>query len=357
MKKISFMFLCLGLVLGCNEESQLDQKTSDNITVENGRLVFKDTDLYFQTIESLGKMDGKALKDWSQQHSFNSLMRHFESIQGKDVELTPLEETYISLPTSYLMVLNKDGEVKIGDQIVWYEKSAKHYVSNEEELREVKADPSKSKNRGHFSIASKALEGNDEAHGRKSDQPPLVLGSVWALQQHQFTYSCVNSSTRKYVNELNATLDEKKNNGNGFSYHTILYLSMKLEWLSSKGWKDAGEYRFFSYNFNSHLLFVANGTPPNYVDTNYTSGLFEQNGVNNVVLFEGKNDYFNGDDAPYYDVTITGTIYNAISQSQPPAPGGIQCNGFTFGSSSTSVLFKRPCVGTQCPPNYGRLRL
>jgi hypothetical protein len=152
------------------------------------------------------------------------------------------------------------------------------------------------------------------------------------VTRKNFNWCNWSGNLRKYVNELYAMYDNVAYFQGGFSYHTILYLRIKLEWKGSGGWKTAGEYRFISYNFTSNISFRDFNFYTPYQFKSYNSnGFIERNRDLNLVLFEGGFNYFNGTFTPNYDVEIKGSITQAISNKVPTATGGGQCNTWTVG--------------------------
>jgi hypothetical protein len=56
-----------------------------------------------------------------------------------------------------------------------------------------------------------------------------------------------------------------------------------------------------------------------------------------IPIFEASGVHYNDGTTPRYDVEVKGSIYQAISNKVPPAPGGLPCNPWTLGSPTTTL--------------------
>src|SRR5690606_29867541 len=215
-----------------------------DVRIIDGRMALENSSSFFDLISSISEMQEPDLAEWVRRKNFPSL---FESVDTLNVDSLSLKR----LPFSYQAVLNKDGEVLIGDTIVWYSPTGiKHYIPNSDNhaLSEIKQGQRKSEITQTYAITRIPTESNRmNGSGRFG-----FNGEIDARWQHEFCYQNryivvlgqeICTARRKYVNELYNFVDG--------SWHT-LYLRIKLEWYGnhSHQWQVAGENRIISYNFS-----------------------------------------------------------------------------------------------------------
>jgi hypothetical protein len=230
-----------------NIDTKLEQKSTDLPSVDNGRLVFKSHEDYYNFIELMENGDFSKIKQFENNTNFSSL---FSVLQSKFTEETLPQylQDYenIGLPQSFQRVLNKDAEVVIGNEIIWYSKDKKYFIENHDEkkLAEVKANLDRS-------IVKQVKVGNEvlpvKAHPTTSPQRIwLGLSNYTASWQLQFWQYAPWAGWRKYVHGLEAYTDGVFI-GNVFIWHSYLYLNIKME-SKGKRWTPSGEIRDISYN-------------------------------------------------------------------------------------------------------------
>lgn len=238
MTKKNFLFVCLlSLALGCSDDDPTHvarQNVADQlIYAENDRLVFKDFDAFNSTITELNKKDSDALKKWKEQFRFHSMGQLLESAEDSDEsELSSDMEDYSKFPLSYLHVLNSKGEVKIGEDIIWYNNGAKYAAQNENDLIKIKLNPAASPERGKYTIDASVVKNN------AGDQQRLELGHG---QGYSGTHGLVfnfdyNNGVKRYLHEIISFADFEFYEGGGFIYRTTLYFRFRLQYKSSGKW-------------------------------------------------------------------------------------------------------------------------
>lgn len=348
MKKLLTLILSAAIIVGCNDDEIMTSTFRDQETANDGRrLAFKDTRSFFETLDRLDAMSFDELNAWEKNNEVFSMKKYIESIQGDDTPFTDEEQEYIKLPSSYLMLLNKNGEVRIGDTIVWYSKGVKYYALNENQMQSIRKDPSKSLLTNTYTIQRIAVPENAERLDSPNGLFEMGAGGLAAGYQRPFKY-CYNNTDRKYVNELAGIVDNVINfPGNalhppGYTFRARLYLRMKLEWKGSGSWKTAGEYRFINYNLTTTISFNFNpgfGPVADYGTKTWTSPTVERNSQLDVLLQQTSGTSFNygSGTSPRWTIQINGSIYQAISNKIPAAPGGLPCNPFTIGGPGVAL--------------------
>lgn len=311
MRKL-FIILCFAGLLASCSDGLIDEQTNQlPVKVENGRMVFLNSKVLYETIDKLNFMDDDAKKNWSNQFGFNS----FFDLSSNDESMLDDESSISNVPISFQRILNKNAEYQINDTIVWYNKGIKHFIPNQDEslLEKIKKNPELSTIKGEYFFST--FEERDTENARTT----ISLNGLDARHQREFSYY---GNRRKYVHEL-YTYTETVGVSSGYTFHTELHLKIKLEWYgsSSRKWRPAGESRQMNYSINYSIRVVN-------INTGYTfisipnSGYFTGNLANNVTrssdvdLLIGSAigttiypDYFGH---PTWDVEISGSIYHKI---------------------------------------------
>ncbi len=297
MKKNLFILCTLSFLISCNSDfdkvtRNTDQQLSE-VKVINGRLSFPSTSSFFSTLIKLDRMNEGQLREWSKSYKFASLKNSIDTITADSISMK-------RFPNSHQMVLNENGEVLIGDTIVWYHGNGKKYFfphSNEDELTRIKKG-GKCDMIGAFVISNST---SIKSRSNSTDKFWLNTG-VDARWQKQFNSY---KGLRKYVNEIYQAWD-----GN----YGVLYLRIKLEWwgASSHDWHPAGETRTISYSvtYNVYLVWGTanyNGAPLTY----YGSYNDSYQGSQDKVLYLA-SDYLTYNSVKTWYVDISGSISQSM---------------------------------------------
>lgn len=225
-----------------------DEKKSV-IVVENGRMVFADATSFLNYIDELSKKSNEELiQEASRIPNFKSLLPHFNSIDSLGIKLSEQDESLkkFDFPTPYLLVLNEEGEIKVGDKIEWYRDGKKYFfpTQDEKEILTLKANPSAIND--FIFTGSKLLE--QPSNRNRTDIG--IGGIVNAKHQKEFYQISYNgvpmAGNRKYVHEIITFFNAFVQNNVVMSYSDI-DLRIKLEW-KGKNWQPAGEKREISVN-------------------------------------------------------------------------------------------------------------
>jgi hypothetical protein len=113
-----------------------------------------------------------------------------------------------------------------------------------------------------------------------------------------------------------------------------LSLRIKLEWKGSGNWKTAGEYRFINYDITGYAKLITGTSTQTNSGPWSSGGTLEQNSAVNIQLLAASSGTASG---YLYEVDMKGTIYQAISDRIPAAPGGNPCNPWTIGGPGLTL--------------------
>lgn len=233
---VAVMVTSLLVIQSCSEfEPSAEKSISfEEIRVVKGRLSFPSRMSYFETLMKVNKMTTDELSTFQKKYNFSSLFNLVDT-------LTPDTLSLKRFPDNYQSILNSNGEVVVGDTIVWYAPNeVKHFVPNLDEalLSKIKEGSVESKLTKPYQLKRAAdHDGKSNTQGRFTWVNPGD-GNTESRWQHEFCYHNDCGSRRKYVNELWMTVDD--------NYYS-LYIVPKMEWYGNRShrWnRNAGEYRY-----------------------------------------------------------------------------------------------------------------
>lgn len=300
MKKISVVLLVV--LLSCDQQALelLPTDSAETISVVEGRLSFPSTASFFEAVNEVKAMSDDELNSWESKYNYSSLRRKIDTVTVDSLSLK-------RFPNSYQTLLNENGEVIIGDTIIWYEGNGdKHFVPNldEAELFQIKTGEKESRIKTEYRISRSPIKQRDITRNR------IFLSGADARWQMEFDKNNDGGSKRKYINELVAFWD---------GHYTELNVLIKLEYWGKKGccrrtWMPAGDQREISYNFdfNAYLVWGTSyygGTHLTYYGTKsgYYSGTAEKKiylGSDYLIYSTASNDW---------NVEVSGTIYQYLT--------------------------------------------
>lgn len=204
-------------------------------TVQNGRLVFKNTAEFSSTLNKLISFKSEdKIAEWESNLQFNSLRRYNEN-HPQEKHLSDMD-----LPVIFSAVLNSDGEYMVNDTIVWFNKGYNYFIPNRDEklLAEVKLNPTNYKER--HKIVLQPITPNLK---KNTDQLSVNYTNLGTNSGPDARYQlpwAVNGQTgwwRKTVFELQGF--SFNIGGSPYQYFQGVYLRVKLEWWSpSNGWQS-----------------------------------------------------------------------------------------------------------------------
>ncbi|MBN1181586.1 MAG: hypothetical protein JXB49_04805 [Bacteroidales bacterium] len=131
--KLNFIFLATFIILitSCNKE---DLKPTDSgFTIEDGVIYFKNSDVFYETMDLLNPMDNEDIENWLVENKFfNSLYFKLKEMEecgeyvSDELSLTP-DNIH---DAAFAALLNEDGLISIGDTLSFITKSMEYVITN-----------------------------------------------------------------------------------------------------------------------------------------------------------------------------------------------------------------------------------
>ena len=251
MKKMPILtaVLLAGLVLTFNackkngDQASIVTKEEGTVKVENGRLAFKTNKDYYNYIESVQNETSAKAGFRSLYAALQASYKKADSDAGLSPTLADLDK--FGFPSGFLATLNEKGEVKIGDEIVWYHNGNKYWISASEEasLETIKQRPEQIKK--FYPYTSTKLQ-NENAR--------VDLGNTGLDARNQYVFFPISAlsgtgmvgSNRKYVHEIYGKVDPYTDPTlPGIQlYKAHVILRLKMEWRGCCDWNpNASEER------------------------------------------------------------------------------------------------------------------
>lgn len=251
MKKMPILtaLLLAGLVLTFNackkngDQASIKTQEEGAVTVENGRLAFKTNKEYYNYVETV-KTETAAKAGFRSLHTaLNASYKKADSDAGLSPVLADLDK--FGFPAGFLATLNEKGEVKIGNEIIWYHNGNKYWIpaSEEANLETIKQRPEQIKKFHAYTTTNLQIENARVDLGNRS---------LDARNQHEFfPISALNGqgmvgSNRKYVHEIYGKVDPYTDPSlPGIQlYRAHVILRLKMEWRGCCDWNaNASEER------------------------------------------------------------------------------------------------------------------
>lgn len=280
-------------------ESQQAVSPKGEPGVNNGRLFFHSQE---DLIGYLKKNVGKKIAD---KDGFTSLLTTLKNLPAK----TPVSDEIKDLrtfgfPPELMAILNADGEVRIGDDIVWYHTGKKYYipVDDEPKLATIKKQPASIVK--SFDAIQVKLK-TENPNGRTD------LGLTATDSRHIKEFFLWGNVHTRFVHEVSAFM-EGTSGGTWISYAV---LRVKMEWKDCCNWNPATTVRDVTVNLTgSANLYNGIGTLP-------TNGFYimgpgvainESNVVNSdyvitLAAVEGYGSLLSGS---HWTLKLDGSIYH-----------------------------------------------
>lgn len=219
----------------------IDKQETGSPKVENGRLVFQTANDYYNYIETVNPATSVKIEFRSLRDALNASYKQKDSDPGLSPTLADLDK--FGFPTGFLATLNEKGEVKIGDQIIWYHGGKKYWIpaSEEANLETIKQSPAQIK-KSHPYLSVKL--NNETARVDLGNTGLDARNQYQFFPLNEFTGQPMVGSDRKYVHEIYAKYDfyDAEDGVNIYRAHVILRL--KMEWRGCCDWNaNASEER------------------------------------------------------------------------------------------------------------------
>lgn len=315
-----FFFACKKDI--SDQDSAIDKTTKEEVKSpkeENGRLVFDSHENFYAFMDDLD--GGKVTVNTN----FFSLQKVFDKAAQEEDESDISPEIKdlqsFNFPSSFAKVLNSKGEVKIGNEIIWYHSGKKYFISisNEPELENIKLVPEKIAKA--YDAGSKLMPVNPEDISAEETNNRVTLAAGGALDaRHQREFNQVyppNGGPRKYVHEIRTYTESYTSNVNSYNivyrYAKVL-LRIKMEWKTSRGkWRPAGETRNVTINVTGNATMKNDGGSGYYtagpeINQNYS---LQVNSDHDVILGIYYVDTY-GTGEVQWQLDLWGTIYQHV---------------------------------------------
>lgn len=281
----------------------------NSVSVENGRLAFKTADDFYKYIDAVKpEASGKA--------GFHSLYAAFNEAYGKpgiEPRLSPTlsDLTKFKFPASFLATLNEKGEVKIGDEIIWYHNGAKYFIPSGKanEIESLKRTPE---------AIEKSLP---VASAKLNARTTLGIDALDARHQREFwqVSSQWGEGWRKFVHEIDTYRDPYYQPFPGITgFNAYVYLRIKMEWKGCCDWNPAGETRDVQINISGSATIQGTTSPYG----SYTTGPTFNHNIStttsqNYEVLLAKYVGLGTVDSGSWQVDVNGSIYQYVQQDSP----------------------------------------
>ncbi len=282
-----------------------------NPVVENNRMVFSSHDAFYKFVDAIDNNDPAVSEKLERLQGFTSLYNRIKTYDLSEEELPASLNSYLEfgLPESFQRVLNAEGEVIIGDQLVWYNNSYKYFINKAEsgKLQSIKENPDASDVR-----KTKVGKELTPVNFKNADQARVWMGLANgpdARHQREFWQNAPSAGNRKYVHEIQAYTDSYFDRI-FYQWNSRVILRIKMEWRGKK-WKPAGETRQISYNLTSSNVFY--GPPFGYLipaNTTFTDNVTQSGDVSRMVAQAAGSGTFGSGSG--WSIELSGTIYQHV---------------------------------------------
>jgi hypothetical protein len=282
------------------------------VTVENGRLAFETNKDYYKYIETVKTETSAKAGFRSLYAALQAGYKKTDSDPGLSSTLTDLDQ--FNFPEGFLATLNEKGEVKIGDEIIWYHNGNKYFIpaSEEANLETVKQSPNRIKK--FFPYLTSVP---------KNARQYITVTSLDARNQKEFfpldaSGAGLVGSDRKYVHEIYGKFDPYTDPSlPGIQLHKAYFiLRLKMEWRGSRGWNaNASEPRTESVSISGFAKLPGMGRLSGYdLGPNFTLNDTRSNIRENVeytlVIADVVGGFTNGNN--WWDCEINGTLTSSF---------------------------------------------
>lgn len=283
MKKITIVFWTIIIAIftiimvGCEKNDMIYNEDSTGIEnkdvyLKNGRLVFKNNDVFYKLKQEISNMPNNEYLDWTKNMEFNSFENSFDVLhkqveelleQDKDQAADRLYESKYDFPPSINRTINKDGVLQIADKIYIYKNKQKYEIkeTDENHLNSIienieSSDVSESNSNIKVTkiekrrIFSKELSNLKGGHKRKNYQFPFHAGS----HDYKFVFEC------DYYYDLTNSDNDAVVVRNKFEYYRT------RKWRKNK-WMSAGEKWRKKANLSVSMKLTNGGSQIRWFDT------------------------------------------------------------------------------------------
>jgi hypothetical protein len=341
----------LPLALSSCSKEQLTQSDTPvvvnqaDVKVANGRVVFANLQAFTKVEASLGKMSFEELDQWEQNLKFTSLRkvadtqsRHLEQLQntGEPTAAFDLMQSF-GIPTFYATAISPSGEYQIGDKIFWFHEGYKYEATSEQELAQIKQDPSAAKEKswaGIQVVSKKALpvKGGAPIFTTNAVQSSL-LECDDKYVSNTFNYDSDGGSQRRAIFGTHIFTEYINTTSGVGTWHSIFYLRSKVDYYSSgrNAWYSAdGSNRttYYDVHFTGSAARKGYESYATNVTADQTNPFFTFNGDHNLDfsladvqvqaprVYDGSTTLYSSDPVyVYWNFQMTGSIRTVVGSA------------------------------------------
>lgn len=279
--------------VSATKESDVDYK------VENGRLVFKDQQVFTNVLNGLVNKGNAYWNEWESKTGFTSYRR--SGLMNEENEIIK----GFGFPAHYATLLDKNQTYQVGETIVFFDKGYQYFIPKKDEQLLLKLKNNENVDVPKYKLEAKVTEVKD-----KNARIAMGTNSVDARYQHQWITDGGGNNQRKTVYEI-ATVTYGC--GSGCAPTLLLLTRIKLYWKNSKGqWLPMGEttekrisnlsYSFtYTSPFGSTFTRTGSGiNVPTQVDSNNLEYVIENQVIGGSTIYaEVAGTYFTNVTVPY----------------------------------------------------------
>jgi len=238
------VLILIGLLTACSS-NHLDVKPTpaqpaSPIQVQNARLVFENVDHFLKTLSEIRQFpSSEQMSVWESKYAGYTSLRHYNVDHPLATRLDDM-----SLTLAYKTLLNANGEVVIGDNIVWFDGGYDFFIPKEDEplLTRVKQNPASYSKK--YQVVRTLISRSEGTPYHRTNGVVITDDGPDARYQHEWLMNNTSNDRRKTVYEIDAVrtfVGSTNNDGN--IYDWSFNMNVKLEWWW-RGWKpNASEPR------------------------------------------------------------------------------------------------------------------
>ncbi|MBT1697640.1 hypothetical protein KK083_12180 [Fulvivirgaceae bacterium PWU4] len=325
MKKTSLILITLLCALACSDPGVDPQKATSDVKVIDGRLVFSSEEALIAAFEKLQSGDVVETANWERGHTFNSLKTALEN----DIDNGDLTRSYGEYPLSHQIILNSDGIVQAGEEVILYYGEAKYYlpVAKFNAIKATRDMIPLAERKGVYKIVR-----IENGYAENARQISADLAGNVGTGGDQFQFTLGDGSERKYITEPVSTYETFGGQLGCSPYYDTrltLYLRLKLEGRvnSRRSWSACPDVRTVSWNVSTPSMSCYAYPPCSPfaasipVTTYYSSGS-TSNATSNiwVPLASSRQwlEYETSTYSGYWAGSISGTTYQSQNNVSVP---------------------------------------
>lgn len=314
MKQYTFFLsiLLFFFLTSCEKEALSNE---ENISVVNGRLVFSSSRQFEQTLGRVSKIEDE--------EKFRKKFLESEFTSLRSLVARTKSDTF-PFPSCYYNLLNSNLEYQVADTVYRYDMLERvKFAIPLKELDEFKNIDTKTRNK--YIVARFQIDSPTTTNS-KSGRVTMNGNALDGRHQKEFFQERylenVVRGRRKYVHELMTYSERIIESGLVMRVKCYSYLLVKMEWMSSSGWKDAGEIRYVTLKINGDSHLSTTSDPVGWVDpVDLTTPVSNRKdfSFNTLAIASGVHkielqrfSYISPYQDHYFNITVSGSIEQLV---------------------------------------------